>query len=115
MLFDQTSHSRVRRAWAALRTAKITLSAISAQEKFAQWARQRRLVDQLQATYDKESKLCDPQARFHHIRLLPQSYIHIFLANLIQSFVFALFRFFRMYKNYPTILSQFSYLFKEFF
>jgi hypothetical protein len=43
------------KTWKELRTARKMLSGISAQDEFAKWARQQRVVDKLQAEFDKLS------------------------------------------------------------
>lgn len=43
------------KSWRELREARKNLSEISAQEEFAKWARQQRVMDKLQAEHDKLS------------------------------------------------------------
>lgn len=43
------------KSWRELKEARQALAEISAQDEFAKWARQQRLVDKLQADYDRQS------------------------------------------------------------
>lgn len=53
MTFQRRSHGDFIRSWRELREARRLLSEISAQDEFANWARQQRTVDRLQAQHDR--------------------------------------------------------------
>lgn len=57
MIFNRGEHSAFSRAWKDLYKARKALSEISAQDEFAKWAKQQRVVDKLQAEVDKQSNL----------------------------------------------------------
>ena len=54
-LFQRGSYRAFMDAWRDLRAARQTLSTISAQDEFAKWARQQRVIDKLQGEFDKLS------------------------------------------------------------
>lgn len=54
-LFQRTDYRAFTQSWRDLRNARVTLGEISAQDEFAKWAKQQRVVDRLQAEFDKQS------------------------------------------------------------
>ena len=54
-MIDRKAYSAFIRSRADLRQAHLALSSISAQDEFAKWAKQRRLVDKLQSEFDATS------------------------------------------------------------
>ena len=53
MVFNRGDYRDFLHSWRELREARRLLSEISAQDEFAKWARQQRIVDRLQAQHDR--------------------------------------------------------------
>jgi tail-anchored protein insertion receptor len=51
-VFDRKAYAAFIKARSELRQARLALSSISAQDEFAKWAKQRRLVDRLTGEFD---------------------------------------------------------------
>jgi len=56
-IFHREAYRKFVLIWQELRKARRDLARISAQDDFAKWARQQRLIDRLQADYDQLSKI----------------------------------------------------------